>query len=597
MISHRLPPSSHHESRDPLLPASHRGARYEFDDVVVDPDNYRIYKGGILRPIGPRAFDLLLDLLVNAGRAVDKQELFDRVWKGATVTDNALTRAVRQLRQVIGDRARAPRYIETVARRGYRFAAAARCVPKSSTVRLAVLPFEDLSPTPDECFTDGLVEELITQLGQANPEQLAVTARGSATSYQASSKNLTAIGRELAVDYVLQGSVRRTGTRARLSVQLARVSDGSVSWSTSYDVEARDSLCLQENVAEHVTRQIHIRLARSGQTAQRESVDPEAHAAFLRARYFLGKRTADGLRRATEAFEEAAMRAPNMARAHVGLAQCHASSLAGLNPHGSGNVGLARAAVARALEVDNHLADAHALLGLLHAAAWDFAAAERSLRWAIALDPNDPGPRHWLAMFPLVVAGRFDEALEELTRARRLDPLSLIVHADMAAVFYLNREFDRAIAQCGTTLDLDPYFARAHLYRGLAWAATGHAKKASAAIRTAYQIDDSPWTLAWLGYARAIAGERVKAADILRRQLRRIESGRGGASHLVALVYAGLGEIGAAVTWFERAFAERSIWLPSVEHFAAFDGLRHDRRFEHLLRRVRAALSIEGSGV
>ncbi|HUE89780.1 MAG TPA: hypothetical protein VMO26_27195 [Vicinamibacterales bacterium] len=154
-----------------------------------------------------------------------------------------------------------------------------------------------------------------------------------------------------------------------------------------------------------------------------------------------------------------------------------------------------------------------------------------------------------------VVAGRFNEALEELTRARQLEPLSLIVHADMAAVFYLNREFDRAIAQCGTTLDLDPHFAR------------------------------------------AIAGERVKAANILRRQLRRIESGRGGASYLVALVYAGLGEIGAAVTWFERAFAERSIWLPSVEHFAAFDGLRHDRRFEHLLRRMRAALSIEGSGV
>jgi TolB-like protein/lipoprotein NlpI len=570
--------------------------RYEFDDIVVDPDNYRVYKGGILRPIGPRAFDLLLDLLANAGRAVDKQELFDRVWKGAAVTDNALTRAVRQLRQVIGDRALAPRYVETVARRGYRFGAAARCVPKSSTVRVAVLPFDDLSTTPDECFTDGLVEELITQLGQANPEQLAVIARGSAMPYKASSKGVAAIGRELAVDYVLQGSVRRTGTRARLSVQLARVSDAFVSWSTSYEVEARDSLRLQERVAQHAIRQIRSRLVPSGQTTQGESVDPEAHAAFLRGRYFLSKRTADGLRRALKAFEEAAARAPDMARAHVGLAQCHTSSLAGLTPLRSGNEALARAAVARALEVDDHLADAHALLGLMRAAAWDFAAAERALRWAIALDPNDPGPRHWLAMFPLAVAGRFDEALEELTRARQLDPLSLIVHSDMAAVFYLNREFDRAIAQCGTTLDLDPHFARAHLYRGWAWAATGQAKKAAAAIQAAYQHDDSPWTLAWLGYARAIAGERVKAADILQRLLRRIESGRGGSPYVVALVYAGLGEIGAAVTWFERAFAERSFWLPFVGHFAAFDGLRHDRRFELLLRRVRAALSIEGSG-
>ncbi|HXW08390.1 MAG TPA: winged helix-turn-helix domain-containing protein [Vicinamibacterales bacterium] len=241
--------------------------RYEFDDVVVDPDNYRVYKSGTLRPIGPRAFDLLLDLLGNAGRAVDKQELFDRVWKGAAVTDNALTRAVRQVRQVIGDRAQAPRYIETVARRGYRFAASARCVPKSPTVRVAVLPFEDLSPTPDECFTGGLVEELITQLGQANPEHLAVIARASAMSYPTSLKGVAEIGKGLAVDYALEGSVRRAGTRVRVSVQLVRVSDEFVVWSTSYDVEVPDSLRLQESVAEAITRQIQIRLDRSSQAA------------------------------------------------------------------------------------------------------------------------------------------------------------------------------------------------------------------------------------------------------------------------------------------------------------------------------------------
>lgn len=349
MISKRPPPEGRQPGSGPLLPSRRRGVRYEFDDVVVDPDNYRVYKSGTLRPIGPRAFDLLLDLLGNAGRAVDKQELFDRVWKGAAVTDNALTRAVRQVRQVIGDRAQAPRYIETVARRGYRFAASARCVPKSPTVRVAVLPFEDLSPTPDECFTGGLVEELITQLGQANPEHLAVIARASAMSYPTSLKGVAEIGKGLAVDYALEGSVRRAGTRVRVSVQLVRVSDEFVVWSTSYDVEVPDSLRLQESVAEAITRQIQIRLDRSSRAASRDAVDPEAHAAFLKGRYFWSKRTADGLRRAIEAFQEAAMRAPKMARAHVGLAQCHASSLAGLHPHRSGAEALARAAVARAV--------------------------------------------------------------------------------------------------------------------------------------------------------------------------------------------------------------------------------------------------------
>jgi TolB-like protein/Flp pilus assembly protein TadD len=570
------------------LPTSHHGFRYEFDDVVVDAENYRVYKGGDLRPIGPRAFDLLLDLLANAGRVVDKQELFDRVWQGAAVTDNALTRAVRHLRQVIGDEARAPRYIETVARRGYRFVAHARQVPASPKARLAVLPFDDLSPTPEDYFTDGLVEELITQLGQANPERLAVIARASAMSYRTSSKRWAEIGRELAVDYVLQGSVRRACGRVRISVQLARVSDQCLLWATSYDAEIHDILWLQEGLAEAATQQIHVRLVPSSRQQPERAIDPDAWAAYLKGRYYWSKRSSDGIDKAMRAFEDAVARAPAFARAHVGLARCHATFVMGLRPR-SGAEPLARAAVGRALDLDDRLAEAHATLGLLQSADWDFTAAERTLRWAGALDPNDPGARHWLAMFPLVVAGRFDEALDELRRAQQLDPLSLIVSADMAAIFYLTSQFDRAIAQCGRVLDRDPHFARAHLYRGWALAAKGQTDTAVDAVQAAVRIDGSPWTMAWLGYTCALAGHRAEAARILEHQLRLIEPGRGESSYLVAVVYSGLGEVDAAVTWFERAFAERSFWLSCIGRFPAFDELRQNARFQDLLRRTRAA--------
>jgi DNA-binding winged helix-turn-helix (wHTH) protein len=206
-------------------PAGETGP-YRFDDVVVDRRSYRVLKGGQVVPLGPRAFDLLWDLLDNAGRVVGKEELFERVWRGVAVTDNALTRAVKELRDAIGDDARAPRYVETIPRRGYRFVAPVRTGAPPSKVVLAVLPFADLSQEPEDYFCDGLTEELITQIAQIDADRLGVIARTSAMAYKDTTKTISEVGRELGVAYVLEGREIVSASRPSSSTRAVSIMSG-----------------------------------------------------------------------------------------------------------------------------------------------------------------------------------------------------------------------------------------------------------------------------------------------------------------------------------------------------------------------------------
>ena len=565
--------------------ASRPSHRYAFDDVVVDAENYRVYKAGELRPIGPRAFDLLLDLLRHPGRVLDKDELIDRVWQGVAVTDNALTRAIKDLRRAIGDRARSPKYIETASRRGYRFVADVREVPATRRVSLLVLPFDDLSAAPAAHLTGGLVEELIARLGRLAPDQLTVIGHSSAVAAHEAGRPWAALGRELDADYVVLGSVRRDA-RVQVSVQLCRVSDAQVAATRTFGADATDAAGVEETLAEAIATDVQVRLSESATPAV-PPVPPEAHNALLEGRYFLRLRTADGIAKARAAFERAVAVAPDLARAHVGLAHCHAFFIMGSLPSAEGRAD-GFAAITRARQLDDRLAEAHAVLAVLECSEWRFRDAERSLRWSIALDPNDPHPRHWLAMFPLVASERYEEALEQLRLARRLDPLSLIISADIAGVYCMTRQFERAVTQCTASLHLDPNFARAHVYLGWARAGLGRHDAAVVALETAARLDASAWTRAWLGYAYGAAGRAADAHSVL-ETLHRPHAGHGELPFLVGVVHAGLGDVDEALEWFERAVDERSYWVSSLAAFPALDRLRADRRFETLLRRIRDA--------
>ena len=335
--------------------------------------------------MGPRPFDLLLDLLTHAGRVVGKAELFERVWHGVAVTDNALTRAMKDLRRAMGDRASSPRYIDTVARRGYRFVADVRDLPIGRHVTVMVLPFDDLSAAPQAYIADGLADELIAQLGHANPDQLTVIGRASASAIGASDRPWAAAARRLGVDYAVRGSVRREGDRTRVSVQLIRLLDEASEWTEAFEAGRTGAFEARHELAEAIAGHLRVQLAERATTTPARSIDPDAHAAFLEGRHFLRTRTADGMAKAAGAFERAIAINPAYAPAHVGLAHSRAFALMSGRSKAAA-LASARASVDRALALDDGLAEAHAALALLQSADWKFAEAERSLRWAIALE-------------------------------------------------------------------------------------------------------------------------------------------------------------------------------------------------------------------
>jgi serine/threonine-protein kinase len=246
---------------------------------------------------------------------------------------------------------------------------------------------------------------------------------------------------------------------------------------------------------------------------------------------------------------------------------------------------MARAAVRRSLELDDSLSEAHATLGALESLDSNLQAAEKAFRRAITLDPNDPTAHHWYAMHCLVDLGRFDDALVELRAAQALDPLALIVLADVAAVLYLMREPGRALEQCRRVLALDPSFARAHVYGGLVHAERGNFGEAVSAFETASRFDGSPWTTGWLGYGCGKAGRRAEAERVL-ADLRRMSQSGIEVAFQEALVQTGLGEREQALESLERALTERSLGFSVARYFPVFDDMRDDRRFQRLVARI-----------
>jgi tetratricopeptide (TPR) repeat protein len=415
---------------------------------------------------------------------------------------------------------------------------------------------------------------------------MTVIGRASAAAAGALDRPWPEVGRELGVDYVVQGSVRRDERRAQVSIRVGRVADGQIVSTRPFDAELDDAVGVESRLAESISAEVRVQLAdRPGEPPARP-VDPDAQAALLEGRHFLRQRTAAGVEQARTAFERAIARAPGFARAYVGLAQTHANFMMGTRLASEART-QARAAVAQALALDDRLAEAHAMLAVLQCADWQFAEAERSLRWAVALDPVDSSARHWLAMFPLVVSGRYEEALVQLRRAKQLDPLSLIINADIGGVYLMTRQFDRAVTQCTESLRLDPHFARAHLYLGMARAALGRHDAAIVALETAHRLDRTPWTRAWLGHAYGTAGRTSDAEALLNSLVSDLDVSEGESPFLVGVVHAGLGKVDEALAWFDRAMVTRSFWVTTLGAFPAFDALRADPRFGGLLDRIR----------
>jgi TolB-like protein/DNA-binding winged helix-turn-helix (wHTH) protein len=621
-----------------------------FGSFEVDLTAGELRRQGLKIRLQDQPFRLLALLLERAGEVVTREELREELWPADTFVDfdHSLNTAVRKLREALGDSAETPRYVETLARRGYRFVApvtergtaqpghstaahvpslrqahAARrpasargalvvavvaCTaalvtywaprrpgPRTRPGRrltLAVLPFDNLSGDANqEYLSDGLTEEMITQLARLEPERLRVTARSSTSKYKRAAGDIGRLRQELGADYVLEGSLRRAGERVRVTVQLIQAVDQTHVWAQTYDRDLRDVLVLQSEIARAVaaatalslTPDAHARLARA------RPVGAESHQDYLRGRYFWNRRTEAALRQALGYFQRSIAADPDYAPAYSGLADCYSSLgassvVGGLPPRQA--MPEAKAAALRALQIDSTLAEAHNSLASVHLLYdWDLAASEKEFRRALELDP-DYTTAHHLYSHTLLALGRTEESLAESERALELEPLHLVVNAHLGWHYYYTRQYGQAVEQYHKTLELDPAFPQTQRYAAWAYLQRGMHREAIAALQAALRaFGRNPQVEGELGHALGVAGRRDEALAVL-EGLRQLSSTRYVSPYSVALVHAGLGDRDQAFAWLDKAYAERSDYMPYLKLEPMLDSLRSDSRFDALVRRV-----------
>jgi TolB-like protein/DNA-binding winged helix-turn-helix (wHTH) protein/Flp pilus assembly protein TadD len=458
---------------------------------------------------------------------------------------------------------------------------------KPQKVMLAVLPFMNFTGDASQDYIcDGLTEEMIAQLGEINHEGLGIIARTSAMSYKGTSKSVGQIGKELSVDYVLEGSVRRWGDRARISAQLIKTSDQTNIWSENYESDSRDILKLQSEVAEGIAKHIDLVLtpeetARVRTTVQ---VDPRVYELYLLGRYEWNKRTEAGLNQAIAHFQQAIDSDPTYAPAYAGMAQAIV-----LLPYYSGASAneattKAKSYAEQALRLDANTVEAHATLGFISVGRFNWPVAGVEYRRALQLNPNYATARQWYSFYLWITKGH-SEALEELDRARQLDPLSLIINTDEARLLCASQQTDRAIELLQKAITLDPRFADAHRSLALAYIQKGRIAEAVTEAHLGADLDPNDYEEATLGYVYAVAGKPERARDILAKLSTNSRNPAASPVYL-SFIQVGLGEKDEAFANLEEAYRERSSLLALLQFETIFDPLRADPRFTDIWHRL-----------
>ncbi|MGC2767588.1 MAG: tetratricopeptide repeat protein [Candidatus Acidiferrum sp.] len=632
----------------------HRG-RFCFGVFELDLRAGELRKRGLRIRLQEQPFQVLAMLVEQPGEVITREQLQKKLWPADTFVDfdHGLNKAINKIRDALNDSAETPRFVETVARRGYRFLAEVKAAdsapvrgpelaaqplpvaeaadrrglasnlakPKhllpslagksaafvlvllmaslaawkvhswrgpSPVIRsLAVLPLESLSnDASQDYFADGMTDELISDLGQISA--LRVISRTSVMSYKHVRKPLPEIARELDVDAVVEGTVLRSGDRVRITAQLIDASTDKHLWSESYEGEFRDTLALQNEVARAVADQIRVNLNPQEQIALKNVrvVDPAAYESYLKGRYFWNKRTANGLNVALAYFDQAIDEDPRYAQAYSGLADTYALlgdwQYAVMAPKEA--LPKAKAAATKALELDNTLGEAHnSLAFVLDGFDWDLDSGGKEFRRAIQLNPGYATAHHWYA-WHLALLDRYDEALVEMRKAENLDPLSLVINADLAELLILAHSYDESIQQSRKTIEMDPNFALAHNQLAQAYLQKRMTDEAITELRKAVQLSGgSPTCIANLARAYAASGKPSEAAKLLSDLMKRSSPNYSYASE-IAMIYASLGDTNRAMNWLEKGYDER--FNPGVLLRPGFDPLRSDPRFEDLAHRV-----------
>lgn len=614
---------------------------FAFGPFRLFPAEGLLLRDGQPVPLPPKTIDTLALLLEQAGHVVRKEELVSALWPETFVEEGNLTQQVWTLRKVLGTDLDGSRYIETVPKRGYRFAApvtiegapdsvalepappagedeAAGAAPSRWPVpaiaavvvvigvalaafwssrgtvdppphigSLAILPFEVVGGKDgDEVLGLGIADALITRLSAL--EHVVVRSTAAIRGYTDPPHDHAAAARTLRVDALITGRLQRDGDRAHLSVQLVRVRDSATLWAATFDQPLIDLLGVQASIARQVAAVLAPALsgAERRRLATSSTRDVEAFRLYMTGRYLWNQRKPASLKRSIEYFHKAIDKDPGYALAYAGLADAYnmLGDYTVVPPHEA--FPKARAAASRALELDDTLAEAHNSLAYARMIYdWDWPRAEGSFKHALQLNPNYATTYQWYAL-GLAAAGRHEEAAAAVMRAHELDPVSLIITANVGLVAYYGRQYERAVEWCGTALELDDDFLVARWIRGLAYLQQGRPRDAvDELVRARALAHRSPEVSAALGYALAIAGRTADSRKLL-GELETQGRRQFVSSYLFAELHTALGEPDRAFQWLDKAYAERPPYLLFLRVEPTLDPLRGDARFELLLRRV-----------
>jgi len=451
---------------------------------------------------------------------------------------------------------------------------------------IAVLPLDNFSGDPNqEYFADGMTDEVTTDL--ATISALRVVSRGSAMQYKGAHRPPTPeIAKALNVDAVVEGSVMRYGDKVRITAQLIDAPADKHLWAKSYERESRDVLALQDELALAIARQINIELTpqERAHLASARPVDPQAHDAYLRGRYFLSSNTEHGVNKAIEQFEQSIKLDPSFPLPYTGLADAYGYGEDWYFPANE-VMPKAKAAAEKALQLDGSLAEAHTSLAFIkYQYDFDWVGSESEVRRAIALNPNYAEAHHQYG-YLLTYLGRSDEGLAEMKRASELDPLSASITNDVGAPLALQRKYEAAKDQVRKALELDPNYFIAHWALGWVEIKQGKLNEAIAEMEKARVMDSVPFVAGWLGYAYAAAGQHDKAEAMI-AELNQMSSRRFVSPFCTAIIYLGLGDKERALDGLDKTYEARSLWLTFLKVDRIFDPLRSEPRFIALLKKV-----------
>ena len=568
-------------------------SKFRFGDFELDIAAYELRCDGQPIHLERQPMDLLILLVERRRQLVSRADIAKRLWDSSVFVDveMGVNTAIRKLRQALRDSRESPAFVETISGKGYRFIAPVNAVlserHQEAIESVAVLPFANDSTDPDaEYLSDGITETLINNLSQIS--NLRVVARSTVFRYKGKEADPQKAGSDLHVRAVVSGRLLQHGSTLIVRVELMDVATGAQLWGGQFNRQAEDVFLLQSDLSREISEKLQLQL--TGDQKQRltkcYTEDAEAYRLYLKGRYHWNKRNPEGLQKAVECFRQALDKDPAYSLAYAGLADTYPylSFFHVVPPRVA--MPNAKAAAAKALEIDDHLAEAHVSLGYVSFTYdGDWPTAGKHFEQALALNPAYTGA-HTFYAFYLSSLGQSEEALAVAKRALDRDPASPAVSHSLAVQLYLARQFDQAIEQAHNTLEMDAHFAISYQVLGEAYLSKRMYREGLLALeRFSVLSRSSATSRALLGYSHARLGEHGAA-------LRLIEELDAASQHgfvpalLFALVYAGLDDQDQAFSWLEKAYEERFYRLAYLKVEALWDPLRSDPRFADLLRRV-----------